>query len=176
MLPSKMARQYSLFIQKTNAARKSARAISTKEYNHIVVKARVPILRLHYRLIQLVLIETQRRFGIELRAFSVMPDHCHLIVNVSSRSQFANALRFFTGQVALKMGRGKIWAQRAWSRVVRHGRDYVGAVLYVWRNPIRAGIFNTEMDAVFIVNGVLFGCARFLDPPDLASAQGSFGF
>jgi REP element-mobilizing transposase RayT len=171
-----MSRQYSLRIEKIGIARKTARAISTKGYNHIVVKARVPVLRLQYRLIQAVLMETQRRFGIELRAFAVMPDHCHLIVKVGSRSQFANALRFFSGQVALKMKRGRLWAQRAWSRVVRHGRDYVGAVRYVWRNPIRAGIFSSRIDTLFIVNGALYGSAQWEDPPDMDFAQGAFAF
>jgi REP element-mobilizing transposase RayT len=152
-----MHAQLSLLKQKQYASRKVARPISTTEFNHIVVKARLPILRRQHRLIQAVLIEAQKRFGIELRAFAVMPDHCHLVVKVSSRKQFADALRFFTGQVALKMGRGKIWAERAWSRVVRWGRDYAGVIQYVWNNPIKAGVFDLYVDAVWIVNGVLFG-------------------
>jgi REP element-mobilizing transposase RayT len=124
-----------------------------------------------------VLSEAQKRFGIELRAFAVMPDHCHLVVKVSSRKQFADALRFFTGQVALKMGRGKLWAERAWSRVVRYGRDYAGVIHYVWNNPIKARIFHIQIDAIWILNGILFGTA----PPGLFSsepfaAQTSFKF
>jgi REP element-mobilizing transposase RayT len=152
-----MRSQLSLLKEKKYASRKVARPISTKEFNHIVVKSSLPILRRQYRLIQLVLIEAQKRFGIELRAFAVMPDHVHLVVKVSSRKQFADALRFFTGQVALKMGRGKIWAERAWSRVVRWGRDYAGVVQYVWNNPIKGRVFDLRIDAVWILNGILFG-------------------
>jgi REP element-mobilizing transposase RayT len=171
-----MRGQLSLLNQKKYSGRKVARPISTKEFNHIVVKSRLPILRLQYRLIQLVLIEAQRRFGIELRAFAVMPDHCHLVVKVSSRKQFADALRFFTGQVALKMGRGKLWAERAWSRVVHHGRDYVGVVQYVWNNPIKGRVFDLRIDAVWILNGRLFGDPSAERCGHESIAQIGFGF
>jgi REP element-mobilizing transposase RayT len=124
--------------------------------------------------------ETQRRFGIELRAFSVMPDHVHLIVKVSTRKQWADALRFFTGQVALKMGRGKLWAERLWSRVVKAGRDYRGAMNYVWRNPFRAGIADLRIDAVIVINGILFGAladhseSEWVDCTQVS--QGAFSF
>jgi REP element-mobilizing transposase RayT len=168
-----MRKQLSLLKQKQYAGRKIARPVSTKEFNHIVVKSKLPILRLQYRLIQAVLIEAQKRFGIEVRAFAIMPDHCHLVVRVGSRKQFANALRFFTGQVALKMGRGKLWAQRAWSRVVHQGRDYIGAVLYVWNNPIKGRVFDIRIDAVWILNGILFGD---LAPDWETITQTSFSF
>jgi hypothetical protein len=46
--------------------------------------------------------------------------------------------------------------------VVRWGKDYAGVVQYVWNNPIKGGVFDLHVDAVWIVNGILFG-----DLPDL---------
>lgn len=192
-----MSRQFTFFESlkgKTYRARKVARPISIRGYNHIVVKARYPVLRLNHLLIKRILMETQDRFGIKLHAFSIMEDHCHLVVKVESRRQFSDALRFFTGMVALKLAKGmksingkmlgnkliggKLWAERAWSRVVQYGRDYAGAVRYVWNNPWRARIGSLLVDCIYITNGVLFG--ELEAPPPVVSNPGggqvSFAF
>lgn len=132
------------------------------------------MLRLNYRLIQSVLIETQRRFGLQLRAFAVMPDHVHLVVRVTSRKQWADSLRFFAGQVALRLGRGRLWAERAWSRIVKAGRDYRGVIHYVARNPFKAGIADLTVDSFWIANGVLFG--ELAPPPEFIARQEAFTF
>ena len=172
MNASFMSRQIPLIHFKKYSGRKIIRPVSLREFNHIVVKSKLPVLRLNYRLIQSVLIETRRRFGIRLRAFAIMEDHVHLVVKVDSRKQWADSLRFFTGQVALRLKRGKIWAQRAWSRVVKAGRDYCGAVRYVWSNPFKAGIADLGIDAVFVINGILFGDPKL----ETGEAQERFSF
>lgn len=168
-----MARQKNLFQFRKYSGRKLTRPVATREFNHLIVKSRLPILRLNHLLIQAVLMKTQRRFGIQLRAFAVMPDHVHLIVKVSSRKQWADALRFFSGQVALRLGRGRIWAERAWSRVVKSGRDYSGAVQYVARNPFKARIADPRIDSLWIADGILFGN---LGPPPVTETQEAFAF
>ncbi len=163
----------SILKTRKHALRKGPRPISLKEFNHIVLKARLPVLRRQHALIKALMMETQRRFALKLRAFAVMPDHVHLVVKVESRKQWADALRFFCGQVALKMKRGKLWAERAWSRIVRAGRDYRGVTAYVWNNPFRAGIFHLPIDSISIFNDILFGewnslLAQGSDPPQIS--------
>lgn len=148
-------KQLTLFREKKYVGRKTTRAISTRHFNHVVLKARKPTLRRHAPLVRSLIRETQLRFGIKLRALAVMPDHVHLIVQVGTREQFQNALRFLAGMIALKIARGKLWMKRAWSRVVRSGRDQWNAEMYVWRNPLRAQIFS-EWDCVEIRGGVLW--------------------
>ncbi len=167
--------QLSLLKLKKHSSRKVARPISLKEFNHVVLKARRPVLRRNHVLIKALMMEMQRRFGLKLRAIAVMEDHIHFVAKVESRKQWADALRFFCGQVALKIGRGRLWAERAWSRIVRTGRDYRGVTLYVWRNPIKAGIFNSSVDATYILNGILFGDLK-IPQPEQSGLQTAFRF
>ena len=168
-----MRKQYKLFQTKSYAARKVRRPISLKEYNHLILKARLPILRRQHALVHSILMETQRRFGVRIRAFSLMPTHIHLVVKVESRTQWANALRFFAGQLALKLGRGKLWVERAWSRIVRSGRDYAGVLQYICENSTRAGIFNLRIDGIVVVNGLLWGEP---EPPPQDESNMQFAF
>jgi len=105
-------------------------------------------------LVRAVIRETQDRFGVKLRAFAVMSNHIHLVVKVSSRSQFANALRFLAGQLALKVAASKLWRARAWSRPVQTRRDIDGVTLYVACNPLREGLRSLD-DTFLLIDGVL---------------------
>ena len=119
------------------------------------MKARLPVLRKHRAVVLRSIRETQDRFGIRLRALSVMENHIHLVVRVSNRDQFANALRMLAGTIARRIARkGRFWLQRAWSRVVRPGRDLNTVVLYVLRNPIKAEI-DSFADTFWFLDGVL---------------------
>ncbi|MBI2606283.1 MAG: transposase [Deltaproteobacteria bacterium] len=146
--------QLKLFREKKYSSRKIARTLSTRAYNHVVMKAGRPILRKHHFLIKKTLRETQERFGLRIRAIAIMPDHVHLVVQVPSRALFANAMRFLAGMIALRIGKGKLWRARCWSRIVREGRDLWNATTYVWRNSIKAGIID-ERDTAWIQNGML---------------------
>ncbi|MBI2606010.1 MAG: transposase [Deltaproteobacteria bacterium] len=154
LLFTRALRQLLLLKEKKYAGRKTARPISTRHYNHVVLKARRPILRKNSVVVRALIRETQLRFGVRLRALAVMPDHVHLIVQVGAREQFQDALRFLAGMIALKVAHGKLWLKRAWSRVVRSGRDQWNAEMYVCQNPFRTGIF-TEADHAMIQGGVL---------------------
>ena len=89
-------KQLSLIKEKKYAARKCSRPISLRGANHIVLKAKRPTLRRQQVVIRRLIRENQERFGVKLRALAIMDDHVHLVVKVSSRKQFADALRFLT--------------------------------------------------------------------------------
>ena len=147
-------KQLNLINEKTYAARKCARSISLRGANHIVLKSKRPTLRRHQPEIRALIRETQDRFSVKIRALAVMDDHIHLVLKVSSRKQFADALRFLAGGIAQKISLLKIWAKRAWSRPIKVMRDLQSVETYVARNSIKAGIFTTG-DAYFIVDGIL---------------------
>ena len=119
-----------------------------------MLKSRYPNLRRHQPIIRALIRETQDRFGLKVRALAVMEDHVHLVVKVSSRKQFADALRFLAGGIAQKISGAKVWAKRAWSRPIKVARDLQTVEFYVARNSIRAGIY-TANDAYFILDGIL---------------------
>jgi len=149
-----MGKQLTLLRERKYLKRKVARAISLRGGNHIVLKANAPILRKHHAKIKFEIRKVQERFGVRLRALAIMPDHIHLILKVSSRVQFANALRMLAGQIALKVKGTRLWKQRTWSRPVKPGRDQDTATLYVARNSLKDGLVSA-IDSFFIVGGVL---------------------
>lgn len=134
--------------------RKQARPIATRSPNHIVLKARLPILRRNHLIIRKIIQETQRRFGIRIRSISILETHIHLLVESANRILFQNALRFLTGQIALKIAKGPLWLNRAWSRVVKWGRDFLGVRKYIEGNPVKAEVFD-ETDVFVIKCGIL---------------------
>jgi len=93
-----MGKQLTLLKERKYAKRKVARAISLRGANHVVLKASTPTLRRHHAKIKLEIKRAQERFSVKIRALAIMPDHIHLILKVSSRAQFANALRMLAGQ------------------------------------------------------------------------------
>ena len=150
-------RQLALFTRKKYRGRKTTRMIATTKRgeNHVILKSRLPVLRKHRSVVMKSIRETQDRFQIRLRALAVMETHIHLIVRVSDRKQFANALRMLAGTIARRIAKkGKFWLQRSWSRIVKPGRDLNTATLYVACNPLKAGI-DSFSDTFWLKNGVL---------------------
>ena len=147
-------KQLTLIKEKKYDARKCVRPISLRGANHIVLKAVRPTLRRHQTVIRTLIRDTQDRFGVKIRALAVMNDHVHLVVKVTSRKQFADALRYLAGGIARKIAVAKVWAKRAWSRPIKVARDLQTVEYYVARNSIKAGIYSNG-DAYFILDGVL---------------------
>lgn len=147
-------RQLTLIREKKYTKQKVARSISLRGANHVVLKARAPMLRRSIPRIRTLIRETQDRFGVRIQALAIMPDHIHLVLKVTRRRQFADSLRFLAGMLAKTIARGRVWRARAWSRPLRWGRDLRNAFLYVWRNPFKAGINGIE-DSAYLLDGVL---------------------
>ena len=136
--------------------RKTARIIGTRRaQNHVILKARIPILRRHRAIVLRSIRDTQDRFHIRIRALAVMSDHLHLVIRVTHREQFANAMRMLAGTIARRiMKKGTLWRQRVWSRLVLEGRDLWNVCEYVIQNPHKAAIASFD-DTWWILGGVL---------------------
>ncbi len=147
-------KQFKLFTETKYKKRKVARFVSTKHNNHVVLKSVAPILRLNRNEIKKIIKQSQKKFGFRIRAITIMENHIHLLIGVSSRIQFANALRYLTGMIALKIKKAKLWKARVWSRIVKSGRDYGNVLVYVYMNPMKKGIWDL-LDSMFFQNGLL---------------------
>ena len=146
--------QLKLIPEKKYAKRKQARAISLRGHNHIVFKAHKPFLRRHHVAIKGLIKETQRRYGLKLKALAIQPDHIHLLAKVPTRVAFANAMRFLAAQVARKINKGKLWKKRVWSRTVTTLGDLQNVSTYVWRNPFRSR-HDSHQDCIALQDGWL---------------------
>jgi REP element-mobilizing transposase RayT len=149
-----MRSQLKLFTEKKYAKRKTTRALSLRGHNHIILKAKKPVLRRHHAQIKFLIQETQKRYGLRLKALAIQPDHIHLLARIPSRKAFGDAFRFLAGQIAMKVASGKLWNQRIWSRAVTALRDYRNVMTYVWRNPFKAKI-SSSLDYICLQNGWL---------------------
>ena len=144
-----------LIPQHRYSKRKEARAISLRGANHITLKANAFVLRKHHRVIKQIIHATQLRYSIKLQAVAIMSNHIHLLTKVPSRKAFANALRFLTSRIALRLGRGTLWNIRAWSRPVKSRTDIQNVTNYIWLNPSKANTVNGRIDSYCIQNEVL---------------------
>lgn len=159
-----MLEQQRKLCEKKSHGRKTVRPISIRGFNHVVLKSRYYVLRRNHALVKQIIRETQLRFGMRIRALSIMENHIHVLMNAPTREAFGNAMRFLCGMIGRKLclkmklkprGDGPtFFSQRIWSRVIRGWLDQECAELYVWRNAIKAGIF-TELDSCVIRGGIL---------------------
>lgn len=160
-------KQLKLIIGKKYSGRKATRPISIRGWNHVVMKSRYYVLRRNHVLVKRLVRKTQDRFGMRIRALSVMENHVHVLMRAPSREHFANAMRFLCGGIGRKLclklrikpkgirgDAGTFFSQRIWSRIVKRERDLRTVELYIWRNPLQEGIFSM-MDCLWIRGGVL---------------------
>lgn len=147
-------KQLNLFHTKIYKKGKIAREISTKHHNHVVLKSFKPIIRLHRNKIRKIFIDTQTKFGISVSSLSIMENHIHIVVKVSTRTQFANSMRYLTGTLALKILRSKLWSKRIWSRPIKSKKDFDNVNHYVCINPIKENLWDI-FDTYLLINGKL---------------------
>ncbi|MGZ5279348.1 MAG: transposase [Pseudobdellovibrionaceae bacterium] len=87
-------------------AGRGARALSTKDSIHLVLKANKSVIRggfhLHRRftLIHHLLQKYQAKFFIKIEQVSIQGDHIHLLIRTSRRSLYQSFFRVFAGQIA----------------------------------------------------------------------------
>ncbi len=166
-------KQLTLFQNKIYQKRKVARVVSTKQFMHIVMKARFPVLRQNHEFIKTIIKKEQIHWGIKIKNIAIQPDHIHLCVKVSSRIVFFNFMRVVAGVIGKKLLRRintnqkvfvrkgiykqfkTFWKQRVWTRIVHFGKDLRGVLLYIAQNPFKAGLFNQKIDRSLLVDGIL---------------------
>jgi len=84
-----------------------------------------------------------------LEAFSIMPNHVHLVITPLSHNdeyyQLAQIMRLIKGRTArqanLLLGRqGEFWQHESYDHVVRDVKELERIIFYVVDNPLRAGL------------------------------------
>lgn len=97
-----------------------------------------------YRTYQRLLRTANERYDVRLWAYSLMPNHVHLIAVPERQESLAKALHWAHGQYAAYFNArcglvGHLWQGRFRSSVMDENH-LVNGVRYVERNPVRAGI------------------------------------
>ena len=87
------------------------------------------------------------RYGFEVIAYCLMPDHLHLLLEgTSPTANFREAMRQWKQQTAqiwkARTGQ-RLWQSGYYERVLRENDDTRAVVGYLLQNPVRAGLVRT---------------------------------
>jgi putative transposase len=93
--------------------------------------------------------EARERFGVRLYAYSLMPNHFHLVVRVDDLEAISSYMHFVQREHACDLrwcyrskGHGHIFQRRYWSKLVEGDGHLISVIRYVEANPLRAGLVN----------------------------------
>ena len=94
--------------------------------------------------------ETAGRHGCEIIAYTIMPEHLHIIACVVREG--GDVLSFFkefkrsAAHAAMRRGFGDLWQRDFWDRHTRNDHDLRICVTYVLWNPVEEGLCGTPGD------------------------------
>jgi len=115
-----------------------------------------------YDLFPVCLERMRQHFQMLVYGFVVMPEHVHLLLSEPEKRTLADAVHFlklsFTKRLrsqvsAQKTGAnlghgssGSFWQRRYYDRNVRDHREFVAALKYIHRNPVKRGLVEKPED------------------------------
>ena len=96
------------------------------------------------------LIEIAARFGFEVSAYVVMPDHVHFLVTAvvegADFKAMVKAWKQRTGFEWSKRSGRRLWQPGYWERVLRDKDNPLTLCRYIIENPVRAGLVTHPLD------------------------------
>ena len=92
-------------------------------------------------------------YGIKLEAWVVLPNHYHIIINVSKSNLLPRFIRKFHSDSALYINKldnkkRKVWYQY-WERLIKTEKDFYTRINYIHNNCIKHGISSNMNDYKF---------------------------
>jgi putative transposase len=116
-----------------------------------VTHNRLPILIPHAALLMDCLTRYLTPDRCDLLAWSILPDHLHLLVKLGTgdiatimkrmKLSFSSRYRLRTGMTA-----GRVWQYRYWDRIIRTEDELKAAFDYIHFNPVKHGIVGSPFD------------------------------
>lgn len=89
------------------------------------------------------LYQIQAHYPFFLFGFVIMPDHCHILMNVPEGGSVSKTIGIYKRAVSFNIGRGPIWQSRFH---IRLAREPWLALKYIHQNPVKAELCVTPQD------------------------------
>jgi len=135
-------------------------------YITIVTYERNPILIDNISLLRESFKYAKSLFVFEVNEIVVMPDHLHMIIDVSSAKEYPKIIssikRYFSQHCEVKYyqhikqstsreqaGYKPVWQKRFYEHTIRDEKDYIEKVAYIQFNPVKHGYVETINDWKF---------------------------
>ena len=109
-----------------------------------------------------ILERTRVRYDFFIYGFVVMPNHVHLLISEPKRDTVATVIqalkiasaRYEKTHISQKMGdmghkgtaSSSFWQRRYYDRNVRDNEEFVAALKYIHRNPVKRGLVSNPED------------------------------
>ena len=126
------------------------------EYPHLVTTNTVDRRKIFAspiaaRLLLQVIAEVRLEEKITLRAFVIMPDHIHLVIDAPADRSLGHVMQLIKGRFARRYNQqvgfsGELWQGRYHERALRSERELVTAIAYVEGNPVAAALVEEAAD------------------------------
>ncbi len=87
------------------------------------------------------------RYGFDVVAYCFMPDHLHILVAGSTDSQVVRFVQHFK-QATSYRHRG-LWQRSFYDHVLRTEESVEDVAVYIWGNPVRAGLVDDAAEYPF---------------------------
>ena len=79
--------------------------------------------------------------GSKLYAWCILPDHIHILIEDDNLIEFVRLLKGQMTPLARRLDSGKrLWQRSFYDHALRQEESVYRVALYVWENPVRAGI------------------------------------
>ena len=87
-------------------------------------------------------------------AYCLMPDHAHFLLEGLRESsdfrRFARLAKQRSGGVHARAGKGHLWQEGYYDRVLREHEDIKGIARYILENPVRARLVSTPVEYPYL--------------------------
>jgi putative transposase len=95
---------------------------------------------------------SSQKHGVKVRAYCLMPDHVHLLVEVPEGVSLGAFVQHFKqlSSYALKQRTGsEAWQISYYDHILRNEESMLDVARYIWDNPVRKGLVNQRGEYTF---------------------------
>jgi putative transposase len=100
------------------------------------------------------LLDCARRYGFVVRAYCLMPNHLHMLVQGTDVSaNLTKFMRIFKSRTAFAFQRRdgrKLWEMSYYDHILRESESAEDVAHYIWWNPVRGSFARLRLSFVFL--------------------------